>query len=139
MLNYVERVRSVRNDAGASRFLGVRLTIEEEERLEKFRSARQLRNRSDAVRALVHEGSAESSGRVELPPTVRNEIEELVDDGYAADFAEAVAIVVHLGLDELTRSRGDRWSALREHARTTRDRRAARRDADREGRGLLRR
>ena len=91
------------------------------------------------MRALVTEGGAVAQPGLDLPATLRNEIEELVEDSYAATFGEALALAVHLGLDELTRSRGDGWSALRAHARAARDRRSARRDVDREGRGLLRR
>jgi hypothetical protein len=71
--------------------------------------------------------------------TLRNELEELVHHGYARDFDSALALVVNLGVGELARTHGDRWAALREHARETSERREGRRRADREGRGLLRR
>ena len=123
----------------ATRFLGVRLTTEEESQLDRFREARDFPSRSEAIRAIVREAASERAPTVELPVTLRGELEELVQEGYAGDFDGALALVVHLGLAELARTHVERWAALREHARSTSERRAGRRRADREGRGLLRR
>ncbi len=97
-----------------------------------------LANRSDAVRAIVrHAAEAPASAAVELPETIRSELEELVEDGYARDVESALAAALHLGLGELARTHTERLPSLRETARAARDRKAGRRRADREGRGLL--
>jgi Arc/MetJ-type ribon-helix-helix transcriptional regulator len=132
-------VRNARADAPATHFLGVRLTSEEESLLDQFRRTHELANRSDAVRTLVREAAKERPFGTELPATLRNELEELVEEGYAPDFDGAPALAVHLGISEMARTHGERMSALRDHARATHERRQGRRRADREGRGLLRR
>lgn len=132
-------MRNARADAPASRFLGVRLTAEEEALLDQFRERRHFSNRSEAVRAVVREASTERPRGIELPPTVLGELEELVELGYAPSLDAALSALVQLGLSELTRTHGDGWASLREHARSTHSRREDRKRADREGRGLLRR
>jgi hypothetical protein len=116
----------------------VRLTVEEESLLERFRTEHELRTRSDAVRTLVR-GATDlaSDTAVELPATLRNELEELVEDGYARDLAGALALVLTLGIRELARTHAEHVPALRERARSAHERRADKRRADREGRGLL--
>ena len=130
-------MRTVRAEAPATRFLGVRLTLEEEALLEQFRSSNELANRSEAVRALVRGASEPRAPDVTVPATLRNELEELVDDGYTRDLDSAVTLVLTLGLSELARIHAERLAAMREHARTSAGRRESRRRADREGRGLL--
>jgi hypothetical protein len=130
-------VRNVRTDAPATRFLGVRLTSEEESLLDRFQRAQGFSTRSDAVRALVRAASEPQPGSVELPPTLQGELEEIVENGYARDFEGAIALVTSLGLTELARTHAERLPALRERARSVKDRRDGRRRADREGRGLL--
>jgi len=130
-------VRNARDDAPATRFLGVRLTSEEESLLDGFQRDHGLSTRSDAVRALVRTASAPSPESVELPPTLRGELEEVVENGYARDLEGAIALVTSLGLTELARTHSERLPALRERARSVKDRREGRRRADREGRGLL--
>jgi Arc/MetJ-type ribon-helix-helix transcriptional regulator len=120
-----------------TRFLGVRLTLEEVSLLEQFRSAHELSTRSDAVRALVRGAAEHRPADVTVPETLRNELEELVEDGYVRDLDSAVTLVLTLGLSELGRIHAERLAALREHARSTAGRRESRRRADREGRGLL--
>jgi len=115
----------------------VRLSIEEESLLEQFRTANDLPNRSEAVRTLVRSAGGVPATSVELPTTLRAELEEIVEDGYARDLDGAVAIVLNLGLGELARTHVERMPALRERARSTSERRRDRRRADREGRGLL--
>ena len=132
-------MRNARADAPATRFLGVRLTTEEEALLDRFRQKRELPSRSEAVRSLVREATEERPRGTELPATLRNELEELVEEGYAPDYGAAMALAVHLGISELARSHEARMSTLRSHARATHERREDRRRADREGRGLLRR
>jgi hypothetical protein len=132
-------VRNARATAPASHFLGVRLTAEEVALLDGFRTTNDLANRSDAIRALVHAAGGAPAGAVELPVSLRNALEELVEDGYARDLDGALALVLHLGLGELARTHSERLPALREHARASADRRRDRGRADREGRGLLRR
>ncbi|MCI4365099.1 MAG: hypothetical protein L3K10_03435 [Thermoplasmata archaeon] len=130
-------MRNARAAAPATHFLGVRLSAEEESLLEKYRTANGHPTRSDAVRALVLGAGGAPVASVELPTTLRAELEEIVEDGYARDLDGAIAIVLNLGLGELARTHAERMPALRERARSTVERRRDRRRADREGRGLL--
>ena len=132
-------VRTARTPAPATRFLGVRLTEEEERMLEEYQRARALPNRSEAVRALVRAPAVPTPGGVELPSMLRHRLEELVEDGFARDLDGAIAIVVTLGLAELSRTHSERHEALRDTARRASERGKERRRADREGRDLLRR
>lgn len=134
MLNVV---RTARADAPATRFLGVRLTLEEESLLEQFRSKREFPTRSEAVRALVRGATDARPADISVPATLRNELEDLVEDGYAEDVDSAVTLVLTLGLGEVGRIHAERMAALREYARTSAGRREGRRRSDREGRGLL--
>ena len=115
----------------------MRLTLEEVALLEQFRTANELSTRSDAVRALVRAAAERRPADVAVPETLRNELEELVEDGYVRDLDSAVTLVLTLGLSELGRIHAERLAALRDHARSTAGRRESRRRADREGRGLL--
>jgi len=74
---------------------------------------------------------------VGVPETLRNELEELVEDGYVQDMDGALALVLNLGLGEVGRIHAERIAALRDYARGSAGRRENRRRADREGRGLL--
>jgi len=111
--------------------------LEEESLLDEFQRANGISTRSDAVRALVRLASEPRAESVELPPTLRGELEEVVENGYARDLEGAVALLATLGLAELARTHSERLPALRERARSVKDRREGRRRADREGRGLL--
>jgi Arc/MetJ-type ribon-helix-helix transcriptional regulator len=128
-----------RNQGGATRFFGVRLTEGEIALLDRFREERSLPNRSEAVRAMVRAGAPAAPLSIELPVTLRNELEDLVEDGFATDLDGLVSAILSLGLKELVRTHTEGLPAMREHARATRDRRAGRRRADHEGRGLLER
>jgi Arc/MetJ-type ribon-helix-helix transcriptional regulator len=130
-------VRTARAEAPATCFLGVRLTLEEESLLEQFRTTNELPNRSEAVRALVRGATDARPADVSVPATLRNELEELIEDGYARDMDSAVTLVLTLGMGELGRIHAERLAALRDHARNSSSRREGRRRADREGRGLL--
>jgi hypothetical protein len=130
-------VPTARADAPAH-FLGVRLTIEEASLLERFRTEHGLPNRSEAVRALLTTVSERGAPSIDLPATLRNELEELVEDGYAHDLDGAIVLVLTLGIGELARTHAEHVPSLRERARSTGERRERRRRADREGRGLLR-
>jgi hypothetical protein len=130
-------VRNARAATPATYFLGVRLSSEEESLLEQFRTTNELPNRSEAVRSLVRGAGGAPVASVELPTTLRAELEEVVEDGYARDLDGALAIVLTLGLGELARTHTERMPALRDRARSTSERRRDRRRADREGRGLL--
>lgn len=132
-------MRTARAGSPATRFLGVRLTSEEESLLEQYRSSNELATRSEAVRALVRGASETRPADVSVPATLRNELEELVEDGYARDLESAVTLVLTFGLGEIARLHGERLPAMRDHARRAAGRREDRRRADREGRGLLRR
>ncbi len=130
-------MRTARADSPPGRFLGVRLTLEEETQLEQFRSQHDLPNRSEAIRALVRAAAETRPADVNVPATLRNELEELVEDGYARDLDSAVTLVLTLGLGEVGRIHAERLAALRDHARSSAGRRENRKRADREGRGLL--
>ncbi len=132
-------MRSADRTPGSSRFLGVRLTSDEEGKLEEFRRAHGLANRSEAVRALVRGVQGEGPGAVDLPVATSAEILELVEFGYARSWPEALNLVVGIGLAEFARQHTERWKEVRSHARALVERRRGRERADREGRGLLRR
>jgi Arc/MetJ-type ribon-helix-helix transcriptional regulator len=126
-------------DVPASRFLGVRLSPEEEARLERFRAERKLANRSEAVRSLLLDSGEPRPSFVELPATRLRELEQLVEDGYFTDVAGALEHALEVGLRELVANHGEGFTELRRHARELRERGDRRRRADREGRELLRR
>ncbi|MCI4348896.1 MAG: ribbon-helix-helix domain-containing protein [Thermoplasmata archaeon] len=123
----------------ADRFLGVRLTAEELARLDRFGTSLDLPNRSEAVRALVRASDAVAAERDELPVGLSDQIETVVEDGWAPSRDAAVTLVLTLGLQELARIHAERFPSLRERAREAAERRRNRRKADRAGRGLLER
>ena len=125
--------------AESRRFLGVRLSPEEEARLAGIQADRKIASRSEAVRALLREAPSERPERIELPVTRRRELEELVEDGYFTTLASAVEYALEVGLRELVANHTVGWSELRRHAHEARERGDRRRRADREGRELLRR
>ncbi len=128
------------NPSPASRFLGVRLTLEEERRLEGFRTARGLESRSEAIRLLLREaGTTPPAPTLEIPVTRQRELESLVEDGYFSSVQAALEHALEAGLAELVRTHAEGLTALRRHARETRSEKDERRRADREGRELLRR
>ena len=127
------------HDPPTGRFLGVRLSPEEEALLERFRAERELPTRSDAVRALLREAEASRTRTAEIPATRMRELEELVEDGYFSTIASAVEHALEVGLRELVATHGDGVSELRRRARELRERSERRQRAAREGRGLLRR
>jgi len=127
------------HDPPAGRFLGVRLTPEEERRLEEYRLDRGLPNRSEAVRGLLRDASAPRADLVELPATQRRELDALVEDGYFSSVRAAVEAALELGLRELVVTHREGLAELRRHARELRERGDRRRRVDREGRELLRR
>jgi hypothetical protein len=117
----------------------VRLSPEEEARLERVRADRGLRTRSEAVRALLEDAVASRARTAELPATRLRELEELVEDGYFSTVEGAVEHALEVGLRELVANHRDGLSELRRHAREMRERGDRRRRAVREGRELLRR
>ncbi len=131
-------MRSARNSKPADRFLGVRLTSEELEELDRKGDSIGSANRSETIRHLVR-GTGASPARIglELPPSLRDQLELLVEDGWAADSAGALTAVLTLGLQEFARTHTERMPRLRQTARDGAERRKARSEADREGRGLL--
>jgi Arc/MetJ-type ribon-helix-helix transcriptional regulator len=132
-------VRNARAPAPASHFLGVRLTAEEVALLDEFRSTNDLPNRSEAVRSLVRGAGGAPAPTFELPVSLLDDLEGLVEDGYARDLTDAITSVVQAGLGELARTHTERLPAWHERARSKAERRRDRTGADREGRGLLRR
>ncbi len=130
-------MRSATPTKSSSYFLGVRLTPEEVERLDRFQKSREVDTRSEAVRLLVRQSAEPAAPKTELPVSLRGQLEDLVEDGWAQSFDEAVTLVATLGLQELSRIHSDRLPALRRAARESAGRSDRRRRADREGRELL--
>jgi hypothetical protein len=125
---------------GLPRFLGVRLADDELRNLDDFQRRSGSATRSDAVRALVREfARPREELAATLPVSVRAEIEELVEDGWAQDEEAALALLVAFGLREFTRLHAERVPALRGAAQRLADRRRARRRAEGAGRRLLER
>lgn len=121
----------------ATYFLGVRLTPEEVERLDQFQKSREEPNRSEAVRLLVRQSFEGPSSALEFPVSLRAQLDDVVEDGWARTLDEAVTLVATLGIQELSRLHGERLPALRRAAREAASRTERRRRADREGRELL--
>jgi hypothetical protein len=132
-------VRSAAPASSTSYFLGVRLTTEEVEALDRFQRDGGISTRSDAVRALVRRAGQISPKGPEFPVSLRVELEDLVEDGWANTLDEALTLVATLGLNELSRVHAERVPSLRRAAREAGDRARNRRRVDREGRGLLER
>jgi len=132
-------VASARTTGSADRFLGVRLSAEELDRLDRYRAAIGSPSRSEAVRALLRASERPATGREELPVGLHEQVETLVEDGWAKSTDEALTLALTLGLQEMSRLYGERLPNLRQHARDGAERRKARRSAEREGRGLLER
>ena len=133
-------MRVPRSTGPATKFVGLRLSAEELERLDAWRLDHGSPSRSHAVRALIGAtGSAPAAAASELPVVLRAKLEALVEDGYARDEDGALTLVLTLGLDALHRLHVEQWRELRRAAREDVDRSRARRRADREGRDLLER
>ena len=132
-------MRTAKAAARADHFLGVRLTAEEVERLDRFGQSRDCPSRSDAVRARVRAAEESIAERPELPVGLQTRLEEIVEDGWARDLDGALTLVLTMGLAELSRVHTERAPALRDAARDGAARRAHRRNVDRQGRGLLER
>jgi Arc/MetJ-type ribon-helix-helix transcriptional regulator len=126
-------------DPPVGRFLGVRLTAEEVDRLERFRTERGLATRSEAIRALLESAGEPRARTAELPATRLRELEDLVEDGYFSTLDGAVESALEAGLRELVATHRDGLAELKRHAREMRERGDRRRRAAREGRELLRR
>ena len=122
-----------------TRFLGVRLTPEELDRLDRLGRKLESPTRSDAVRALVRAADRLSVPRLELPAALDAQLDELVDDGWAENRGAALTLALNLGLSELAKVHGERMPELHRRARDLGDRSRSRRDADREGRDRLER
>jgi len=132
-------VRTPRSETRADRFLGVRLTLEESDRLDTWRAEHGNLSRSDAVRALLAPGRPSGPGAVELPVSLRAKLEEIVEDGWAASEEGALTLVLTLGLEELHKLHVERLPALRQQARAHSEKTRQRRRAGREGGDLLER
>jgi hypothetical protein len=122
-----------------SKFVGVRCTVEELDRLDDLRRTRGIENRSDALRTLVREATARPVEASPLPVTQQREVQALVDDGFARNEGEALSALVSLGLREFRRIHVEDTRALHDAAREQQDRAKARQAADREGRDRLER
>ncbi len=132
-------MRSANPSRSSAYFLGVRLSSEEVEQIDRFQKRLGAASRSEAVRALLRQTEEIRREGPEFPVSLRTELDELVEDGWARTRDEAVTLVVTLGLQELSRLHGERVPALRRAARDAAGRGDRRRRADREGRGLLER
>ena len=132
-------MQSAETPSSPRHFLGVRLTAEEIDRLDRFQKAQESPTRSDAVRALVRAADRLSQVPLELPAAVDAQLDELVDDGWAENRDGALTLVLTLGLSELARIHADGLPKLHRRAKDLDERRENRRRADREGRGRLER
>ena len=130
-------MRTARELPRSDHFLGVRLTAEEVEQLDRFRSRSGSSTRSEAVRALVRDSEKVGAGATELPVALLSKLEEVVEDGWVLDLDGAVSLLLTLGLSEFTRLHADRIPKLRQAARDGAERRRNRSQLDRKGRGLL--
>jgi hypothetical protein len=130
-------VRTARELPRSDHFLGVRLTAEEVEQLDRFRNRSGSSTRSEAVRALVRDSEKVGAGATEIPVALLSKLEEVVEDGWVLDLDGAVSLLLTLGLSEFTRLHADRIPKLRQAARDGADRRRDRNQLDRKGRGLL--
>jgi hypothetical protein len=130
-------VRTARELPRSDHFLGVRLTAEEVEQLDRFRIRSGSSTRSDAVRALVRESEKVGAGASEIPVALLAKLEEVVEDGWVSNLDGAVSLLLTLGLSEFTRLHADQLPKLRRTARDGADRRRDRTQLDRKGRGLL--
>ena len=130
-------MRTAREPARSDQFLGVRLTSEELERLDRFRARSGSPTRSDAVRALVRDSERTAPEGPELPVALLGKLEELVEDGWVPDLKAAASQILTLGLGEFERLHNERLPKLRQTARDGEARRKERRRMDREGRDLL--
>ena len=106
--------------------------------LDQFRTANDLPDRSAAVRALLRSAGGAPAPGVELPATLRAELEEVVEEGYARDLEGAVATVLTLGLGELARTHTERMTAMRDRARSLSERKRDRRSGGPRGSGTPR-
>lgn len=122
-----------------TQFLGVRVTLEELDRLDRLRRSLEVPTRSDAVRALLRAADRISEPRLEVPAAIDAQLDELVDDGWAGSRDEALTLALNLGLSELAKIHLERLEGLHRRAKDLGAKRRARRDADREGEGLLER
>jgi Arc/MetJ-type ribon-helix-helix transcriptional regulator len=130
-------VRPSASATAASEFLGVRLTLDELRALDAFQKERGFGSRSDAVREVLRRLSGRVDAGGELPVSVRGELEDLVEDGWARDPSEALTLVVTLGLRELSRLHSERVPSLRRAARELTHRRESRRRWDSRAREML--
>lgn len=130
-------MRTARELPRSDHFLGVRLTAEEIEQLDRFRQRSGSSTRSDAVRALVRASEKVDAEATELPVGLLTKLEELVEDGWVSDLDGAVSLLLTLGLSEFSRLHAERIPKLRQAARDGADRRRERGQLDRKGRGLL--
>ena len=115
------------------------MTPEELERLDRFGQSQGSSSRSDAVRALVRAADRVALGQPEIPVGLQTHLEEIIEDGWARDMGEALTLVLTMGFEGLSRLHTEKVPALRKAARDGAARRAGRRGAEREGRGLLER
>jgi hypothetical protein len=132
-------VRSSETATTPTQFLGVRLTSEEIDRLDRLQRELGTTSRSDAVRALVRAADKLAEPRTELPVAIEAQLDELVDDGWAGNRGEALTLVLNLGLSEFAKVHSERLPAVHRRARDLGDRSRVRRSADRVGGDLLER
>lgn len=130
-------MRTAREHSRSDRYLGVRLSSEELEQLDRYQVRSTSPTRSDAVRALVRASDRPAPGGLELPVTTLAKLEEIVADGWVKDLDGAVSLVLGLGLNEFGRLHAERLPRARQVAREAADAKRNRDEIDRKGRGLL--
>ena len=142
-------VKRVQSPERLGLFLGVRLSSEEAEALDRWVRAGKFRSRSDAVRHLIRGADPEAlvptsgspkkdrPGPGTVPVSLMALLEEMVEDGWANSLDDALSKALDRGLTELAVDHGERLRKAREIARELRDRRTARRKASNRGERLL--
>jgi hypothetical protein len=117
----------------------VRLSREELSTLDRYGESQGVTHRSDAVRRLIRSALEPPRQTPELPVSLQSQLEELVAQGWASDLDAALTLVLTRGLEQLSEVIDERFAVFERTARSLADKRAQRRRADREGRGLLER
>ncbi len=127
------------------RYLGVRLSAEELERLDRVVDERNFANRSEAIRHLLREASqpgeplrapgerAPRGRMVEVPVTLHRELERSVENGYSSGLTAALEKALERGLEVLAERRSQRVETERRTAELLAKEEAARRGASQEG------
>lgn len=121
--------------------VGFRLSADEARTLDKLVESWGTKTRSEALRVLLHNAAKfhqPSDEAFELPPTLRTELENLVEEGWAHEIRSALAMVVNRGLDGLSEDVRRRADTMSQRAHELKTRRTQRRENAQRGQKFLR-